>query len=45
MAGGTFEDIMVAMSDEMSKSDFFRHLNKTEETEDAENTDEAKKSK
>ena len=45
MAGGTFEDIMVAMSDEMAKSDFFRHLNKTAETEDAENTDEAKKSK
>lgn len=45
MAGGTFEDIMVAMSDEMAKSDFFRHLNKTEETKDAKNTDEAKKSK
>lgn len=37
IGGGTFEDIMNAMSDEMEKSDFFRNLNKTAEQEVAEN--------
>lgn len=36
IGGGTFEDIMNAMSDEMEKSDFFRNLNKTAEREVAE---------
>lgn len=36
IGGGTFEDIMNAMSDEMEKSDFFRNLNKTAEQEVAE---------
>lgn len=35
ISGGTFEDIMNAMSDEMEKSDFFRNLNKTAESEAA----------
>lgn len=34
--GGTFDDIVAAMSGEMEKSDFFRNLNKTAETEIAE---------
>lgn len=33
IGGGTFEDIMNAMSDEMEKSDFFRNLNKTSDEE------------
>lgn len=33
IGGGKFDDIMTAMSDEMEKSDFFRNLNKTAETE------------
>lgn len=40
--GGKLDDIMAAMSDEMEKSDFFRNLSKTAETETA--TDEAAKS-
>ena len=40
IGGGSFENIMSAMSDEMEKSDFFRNLNKTEETKDAENTED-----
>lgn len=35
VGGGKFDDIMTAMSDEMEKSDFFRNLSKTEETETA----------
>lgn len=31
--GGSFEDIMKVMSDEMEKSDFFRNLNKKAEQE------------
>lgn len=36
ISGGTFDEIMTAMSDEMEKSDFFRSLKKTAETEDTE---------
>lgn len=39
IGGGTFEDIMNAMSDEMEKSDFFRNLNQKTEQEVAENTE------
>ena len=35
--GGDFNDLIVAMSDEMEKSDFFRNLSKRTETEDGEN--------
>ena len=35
VSGGKFDDIMTAMSDEMGKSDFFRNLSKTAETETA----------
>lgn len=35
--GGTFDDIMTAMSKEMEESDFFRSLKKTEETEATKN--------
>lgn len=38
--GGTFDEIMNVMSDEMEKSDFFRNLNKTENKEVAENSEE-----
>ena len=34
--GGSFDDVIIAMNEEMEKSDFFRNLNKTEETEIAE---------
>lgn len=37
IGGGKFDDIMTAMSDEMEKSDFFRNLNQTAETETATN--------
>ena len=37
IGGGKFDDIMTAMQDEMEKSDFFRNLNETAETEVAEN--------
>lgn len=40
IGGGKFDDIMVAMSDEMEKSDFFRNLSKTAETEDLANESE-----
>lgn len=43
IGGGKFDNIMSAMSEEMEKSDFFRNLNKTEETEVAENTTEESK--
>lgn len=33
IGGGKFDEIMTAMSDEMEKSDFFRNLSKTAETE------------
>lgn len=42
IGGGTFDEIMSAMSDEMEKSDFFRNLRKTAETEDTEDQKEAK---
>lgn len=35
VGGGKFDDIMTVMSDEMEKSDFFRNLSKTAETETA----------
>lgn len=38
IGGGKFDDVMTAMSAEMEKSDFFRHLNKTAETAVTENT-------
>lgn len=41
IGGGKFDDIMVVMSSEMEKSDFFQNLSKTSETETA--TDEATK--
>lgn len=37
ISGGKFDGIMTAMSDEMGKSDFFRNLNQTAETETATN--------
>ena len=40
--GGTFDEIMNAMTDEMEKSDFFRNLTKTAETEVAEGTKKEK---
>lgn len=40
--GGTFDEIMNVMTDEMEKSDFFRNLNKTAEEKVAE---DAKKEK
>lgn len=44
IGGGKLDDIMTAMSDEMEKSDFFRNLNKTAETEAATNeTEESEK--
>ena len=33
--GGNFEDVMLAMTEEMEKSDFFRAINKTEEQKTA----------
>lgn len=38
--GGSFDDIMAAISDEMEKSDFFRNLQKKAEAEIAENQNE-----
>ena len=35
--GGSFDDLISAMSEEMEKSDFFRNLNKTAEKENTEN--------
>ncbi|MBQ0111770.1 MAG: hypothetical protein KBT03_01450 [Bacteroidales bacterium] len=40
--GGSFDDLGNAMSDEMEKSDFFRSLSKTEETETQQNQSEKK---
>lgn len=40
IGGGTFKDVVTAMSDEMKKSDFFRSLNENSETEVAEDTEE-----
>lgn len=40
VSGGKFEEIVSAMSDEMKKSDFFRSLKKTAETEATENSEE-----
>lgn len=37
--GGSFEDIINVMSDEMEKSDFFRNLNKKVEQEVTESTE------
>lgn len=37
--GGSFEDIINVMSDEMEKSDFFRNLNKKAEQEVTESTE------
>lgn len=45
IGGGTFDDIMNAMSDEMEKSDFFRNLNKKAETEVTESASEENKKK
>ena len=45
IGGGTFDDIMTAMSDEMEKSDFFRNLNKTAQTEATESADETTEKK
>lgn len=45
IGGGKFDDIMTAMSDEMDKSDFFRNLNKTAETETTENQKSENKKK
>lgn len=42
IGGGTFDEIMTAMSDEMENSDFFRNLGKAAETEKAENPEESK---
>lgn len=43
ISGGSFEDIMNVMSDEMEKSDFFRNLNKKAEQETAESAEEQSK--
>jgi len=40
--GGTFEDVMNAMSAEMEKSDFFRKITENAKEEVAENTKEKK---
>lgn len=45
VSGGTFDDIMNAMSDEMEKSDFFRSLGKKEETEITTDKSKAKEKK
>ncbi len=45
IGGGSFDDIMNAMSDEMEKSDFFRSLNKKSETETTTDENEAEKKK
>lgn len=43
IGGGSFDDIMKVVSDEMEKSDFFRNLNKTAEQEIAENQEQTNK--
>lgn len=46
VGGGTFDDVVNVMSEEMEKSDFFRNLNKTAEQETAEDSKKtSKKSK
>lgn len=46
VGGGTFDDVVNVMSEEMEKSDFFRNLNKTTEQETAEDSKKtSKKSK
>lgn len=40
--GGTFDDVVNAMSEEMEKSDFFRSLNKTEEQKTTKSQSKAK---
>ena len=40
--GGSIDDFVSVMNEEMEKSDFFRSLNKTEETENAEDKKEEK---
>lgn len=40
--GGSFDDVVVAMNEEMEKSDFFRSLSKTEETENGKSKSKAK---
>lgn len=41
VSGGSFEEMVEAMSDAMEQSDFFRAANKTAEAETAENQSEA----
>ena len=45
LGGGTFDDIANAMSEEMEKSDFFRNLTKTAETETGAAPEEESKAK
>ena len=40
VAGGKLDDVIDIMTEEVENSSFFRALNKTVETEDAENTSE-----
>ncbi len=40
--GGSIDELVSVMNEEMEKSDFFRSLNKTAETENAENKEETK---
>ena len=40
VAGGKLDDVIDIMTEEVENSSFFRALNKTAETEDAENTSE-----
>jgi hypothetical protein len=42
LAGGSFDDVMNAMADEMEKSDFFRHLSEKAGQEVAENQSKKK---
>lgn len=45
ISGGTLKELNNAFSEELEKSDFFRSLIKTAETEDAENQSEESKKK
>ena len=45
ISGGTFDEIMAAMSDEMEKSDFFRALDKTATEEIGTDNAEAEEAK
>ena len=40
--GGSFDDVVIAMNEEMEKSDFFRSLNKTAEAENGKSQSKAK---